>query len=128
MFGYNNLFTLAIPLSHDPAADDDVVVFVAPQPLVITSASWTQSNAVAANTANYFNVALLNGGTAGTAVTAIGGTIGGTAGFSAVTPVPFTISNGTVTAGQVVYVRYNEEGTGTYGHAVLTVNYRLGNG
>ena len=126
MFGANNLKTLTIPFNYDPTADDDLYVFKAPQQMIIVSASFACNNAVAASTANYFDLALYNGGTAGTATTAIAGTIGGTAGWSALTPKDFTISNGTVTANQIVYLRYNEEGTGTVTAGVLQVNYRLG--
>lgn len=126
MFGANNTKTLTAYLDHDPAADDDLFVFKAPQQLEIVSASFACNNAVAASTANYFDLALYNGGTAGTATTAIAGTIGGTVGWSALTPKDFTVSNGTVTANQVVYLRYNEEGTGTFTAGVLQINYRLG--
>lgn len=126
MFGAYDTKTLLIPLNYDPAADDDLFIFKAPQQLEIVSASFTCNNAVAADGTNYFDVALYNGGTAGTATTAIGGTIGGTAGFTALTPKDFTISNGTVTANQVVYLRYNENGTGTFTAGVVQINYRLG--
>ena len=126
MFGSNNTKTLCLAFDFDPAADDDLYVFKAPQALEIVSASFTCNNAVAADATNYFDVALYNGGTAGTATTAIGGTIGGTVGWSALTPKDFTISNGTVTADQIVYLRYNENGTGTFTAGVLQINYRLG--
>jgi hypothetical protein len=126
MFGANNTKTLTIPFNYDPAADDDLYVFKAPQQIEIVSASFACNNAVAASTANYFDLALYNGGTAGTATTAIAGTIGGTVGWSALTPKDFTVSNGTVTANQIVYLRYNEEGTGTFTAGVLQINYCLG--
>lgn len=126
MFGANNTKTLTISFNYDPAADDDLYVFKAPQQIEIVSASFACNNAVAASTANYFDLALYNGGTAGTATTAIAGTIGGTVGWSALTPKDFTVSNGTVTANQVVYLRYNEEGTGTFTAGVLQINYLLG--
>lgn len=123
MFGGYDVKLMAIPFSHDPGADDDLVCFVAHQSMEILAASWTQSNAVNASTANYFDIALYNGGTSGTSLTSIAGTIGGTGGWSALTPTAFTIDNGTVTAGQVVKLRYNEEGTGTFANAVLTISY-----
>lgn len=126
MFGSQNKKTLVIPFNYDPSQDDDLYVFKAPYPLTIESASFATNNAVAASTANYFDCALYNGGTAGTATTAIAGTIGGTAGWSALTPKDFTISNGTVNTNQIVYLRYNEEGTGTFTAGVLQINYRLG--
>jgi hypothetical protein len=126
MFGDRNIKTLVVALDFDPAADDDIYLFKAPEKLEIISASMALNNALAGSTANYFDVALYNGGTAGTAVTAIAGTIGGTAGWSALTPKDFTVSNGTVTANQVVYLRYNEEGTGTFTAGVVQINYKLG--
>lgn len=126
MFGANDTKTLVVYLDYDPAADDDIFLFKAPQQLEIVSASMTLNNALAGSTANYFDVALYNGGTAGTAVTAIAGTIGGTVGWSSLTPKDFTISNGTVTANQIVYLRYNEEGTGTFTAGAVQINYRIG--
>lgn len=126
MFGSQNNKILALYIAHDPAADDDLYLFKAPTQMEIVSASFACNNAVAANTANYFDLALYNGGTAGTATGAIAGTIGGTVGWDAKTPKDFTVSNGTITANQIVYLRYNEEGTGTFGAGVLQINYREG--
>lgn len=126
MFGSYDVKSFVVGLNYDPGADDDIPVWVAPQDAVITGASFTLANALAGSTANYFDLALYNGGTAGTATQEIGGTIGGTAGWSALTPVAFTVSNGTVTAGDVVYARYNETGTGTFTSAILQIDYVLG--
>lgn len=126
MFGSQNTKILTVPFNYDPAADDDLFVFKAPQQLEIVSASFTCNNAVAASTANYFNLQLKNGGTAFTGTALISNSIGGTTGFAALTPIDFTISNGTVTPGQIVYVDYNEEGTGTFTAGVLQINYRDG--
>ena len=126
MFGANNVKTLVFALDWDPAGDDDIYLFKAPQQLEIVSASFATNNALAGSTANYFDLCLYNGGTLGTATNAISGTVGGTAGFSALTPKDFTISNGTVTANQIVYLRYNEEGTGTFTAGVLQINYKIG--
>lgn len=114
MFGDQQKSSIVAMLDYDPAADDDLTIWRAPVDCVITAAyAWTQ-NTLAGSTANYFDLALYNGGTAGTALGALAGTIGGTAGWTAQTAKPFTISNGTVTAGQFVTLRYNEEGTGTF--------------
>ena len=126
MFGSYAVQTLTVSYSHDPAADDDIVAFVAPQPLKIVSANFMTSNNVAADATNWFTVALYNGGTGGTSTTLIAGTVGGTVGWDGQKPRNFTISNGTVAANQIVYMRYNENGTGTYGHGILTINYVLG--
>lgn len=124
--GNNIYFPVVVSLDHDPAADDDIAVWRAPASCNIRSAYWTNTNAVAASTANYFDVALWNGGTAGTALSAIAGTIGGTGGWTALTPVAFTIGTAAVAAGELVKVRYNEEGTGTFAHAVLQLDVTWG--
>jgi len=126
MFGGNRTSSVIVALDYDPAADDDLNVWRAPQAVVITSAyAWTQ-NTLAGSTANYFDLALYNGGTAGTALTALAGTLGGTAGWVGQTAKTFTVSNGTVGAGEFVTMRYNEEGTGTFTAMVLQLDYVLG--
>jgi hypothetical protein len=126
MFNSQNTNTLTLSYNHDPAADDDLYAFKAMQTLEIVSASFTCDNGIFASATDYFDVALYNGGTAGTATTAIGGTVGGVGGWLALSPKDFTILNGTVTTNQVVYLRYNEVGLGTFGAGVLQINYRLG--
>lgn len=126
MFGSQNNKILTFALDFDPAADDQFYLFKAPTQMEIVSASFACNNAVAASTANYFNLQLKNGGTAFTGTALISDSIGGTTGFAALTPIDFTISNGTVTPGQIVYVDYNEEGTGTFTAGVLQLNYRDG--
>jgi len=127
MFGDRDIKSFNVTFI-DPAADDDIGVWVAPQYVTIKSAYVTMPNDLAAGTANLFDVALYNGGTAGTALTAVAGTIGGTVGWTGLTPVAFTISNGVLTAGQLLKVRYDETGTGTIAGATLTVNYVNGQG
>jgi hypothetical protein len=122
MFG-DLVKSVSIFLDYDPAADDDIGVFRAPHTLTLKGARFWTVNALAGSTANYFDLALLNGGTAGTATDAIAGTIGGTAGWSANTPTAFTISDGAMTAGELVVLRYNEEGTGTFTAGVLQLDY-----
>lgn len=114
MFGALNSKLITAHIDWDPGADDDLPLFVATKACEIVSATVVVTNVVNGSTANYFDLALYNGGTAGTALTAVAGTIGGTAGWSALTPTAFTITNGTVAAGEVVKARYNEEGTGTF--------------
>lgn len=126
MFGGNTKHSVVAFMGHDPGADDDIPVWVAPLACEIVGAKVVVTNAVAGNTANYFDLSLYNGGTAGTALTAIAGTIGGTAGWSALVPVPFTVSNGTVAAGELVKIRYNEEGTGTFGSMAVQLDYVIG--
>ena len=126
MFGSQNNKILTFALDFDPAADDQLYLFKAPTQMEITSASFACNNAVAASTANYFNLQLKNGGTTYTGTALVSNAIGGTTGFAALTPIDFTISNGTVTPGQIVYVEYDETGTGTFTAGVLQINYREG--
>lgn len=126
MFGDQLKTSVVVALDYDPAADDDMNIWRAPQDCIITGAyAWTQ-NTLAGSTANYFDLALYNGGTAGTALSALAGTIGGTAGWTAQTAKSFTITNGTVTAGQFVTLRYNEEGTGTFTAMCVQLDYVRG--
>lgn len=126
MFGNSTYLPVVVSLDYAPGADDDIVLWRAPFACEIRSAYATTSNAVGASTVNYFDLALYNGGTAGTALTAIAGTIGGTAGWSALTPAAFTVSAGALTAGQIVTLRYNEEGTGTFSHMVVQLDVQPG--
>lgn len=126
MFGGNTRYSVVAYIDNDPAADDVLPVWVAPLACEIVGAKAIVTNAVAGNTANYFDLALINAGAAGTATNQIGGTIGGTAGWLALTPVPFTISNGTVSAGDLVAVKYNEEGTGTFVAMAVQLDYVIG--
>ncbi len=126
MFGNAVYLPVVASLGHDPGADDDIAVWRAPFGCTIRSAYVTMSNALGGSTANYFDLALYNGGTAGTALSAIAGTIGGTAGWTALTPVAFTISDGDLDAGELVKIRYNEEGTGTFAHAILQLDVQPG--
>lgn len=126
MFGGMNKKSVVCYIDHDPGADDDLPLWIAPDQCEITGAKVVIANDVNASTANYFNLALYNGGTAGTALTAVAGTIGGTAGWTGLTPVAFTVSNGTVTAGELVKLRYNEEGTGTFAAMTVQLDYVVG--
>ena len=126
MFGANTKHSVVAYIDNDPAADDFLPIWVAPLACEIVGANVMITNAVSGDTANYFDLALYNGGTAGTATTALAGTIGGTAGWSALVPNAFTISNGTVTAGQLVTLHYNETGTGTFGAMAVQLDYVIG--
>lgn len=125
MFGSDVLHSVVIALNYDPAADDDIVLFRAPKALEIKGARVLMTNALAAHTANYFDLALYNGGTAGTALTAMAGTIGGTGGW-AINNTAFTVTEGTMAEGEQVLLRYNEEGTGTFTAMQVQLDYVLG--
>lgn len=126
MFNSQNKHSVVAFIDNDPAADDVIALWVAPMACEILNAKVMVTNAVNGSTANYFDLALLNGGSAGTATTEIGGTIGGTGGWSALTPVSFTISSGELASGDVVVLKYNEEGTGTFVSMAVQLDYVLG--
>lgn len=127
MFGADRTQSVVVALNYDPAADDDIVLFRAPKNLEVVGAYAFVTNAVGADTANYFDLALYNGGTSGTALTALGGTVGGTVGF-AIAGTAFTISEGTIAAGEKILLRYNETGTGTFTAMQVQIDYVLGVG
>jgi len=120
-------FKAVFHLDYDPTADDVLHLLTCPTGWVggmeIKSARATCHNAVAANTANYFNVSLRNGGTAYSGTTAVAAAIGGTGGWTALTPKAFTISAGDLAAGETLQLVYDEEGTGTFVAMIVEVEY-----
>lgn len=107
----------------DPTADARVILFKVPSGHTYTVESGVAafSAASTADTANYIELSLENGGTAGTAQTLISGTAGGTAGWVAQTPQALTVTAGAgdLTEGQHLVLRYNE--TGTVAPGVMSV-------
>ena len=80
---------------------------------------------VAASTANYAQVNLLNGGVAGTGTTVLSGTAGGTAGWAlnvAKQALPIA-GSAKLTAGQFLVAKYDEEGTVAPGSMTIIVDY-----
>ena len=116
---------VVVTLDYDPAADDVIPLWRAPIKASIMGAYATMTNALAANGTNFFALTLRNGGTAGTATTAISDAIGGTAGWSALVPKAFTLSADEIDAGELVQLVYDEDGTGTFTalHIQLDVVY-----
>lgn len=128
MFGGYIRNSVVVGLDYDPAADDYIPLWRAPLACEVVGAYATVANDVNAHTANYFSLELVNGGTAGTATTAMAGTIGGSAGWSALTPVPFTVTSGKLAAGELVTLKYDEEGTGTFAVMAVQLDYVFGEG
>jgi len=126
MFGSYNTKSVVVTYDYDPAADDVLPVFTAPKACEITGARAIAANAVNAATDNYFSVSLINAGAAGAGTTVVAAAVGGTAGWAALTPKTFTISDGTLAAGEVVAASYDETGTGTFGVMTIQVDYVLG--
>jgi hypothetical protein len=133
MFG-DQVQSYSVFLDYDPAADDDIPVFRAPHRLTIKNSYFTITNTLAASTANYFTLQLLNGGTAGTATDAVSSVTGGTPasgtapGWTALTPTALTVTDGTVEAGELLVLRYDETGTGTFTSGFLQLDYVNGVG
>jgi len=121
---------VAVYVDHDPAADDYLPLFIAPAAVEIHQVKAVTANDVAASTVNYFDVALVNGGTAGTATTLISGTIGGTAGWTGLTPKTFSLTAGSeeLAANEVLTLKYNEEGTGTFAAMLVDIDFVYGKG
>lgn len=126
MFQSEIRFPVVVSLDYDPATDDVIPIWRAPLACEIKSAYAIVANDVAASTANYFSVALRNGGSEGTATTAIAAAVGGTAGWTGLKPKEFTISSANLAAGDVVEVVYDEEGTGTFGQIIIQLDVIYG--
>lgn len=95
----------------DPTADDSIHLYRFPVKGRIRGAYAVARDTLAAGTVNYYEVNLLNGGTAGTATTVASGTAGGTGGWTADTPATITISTPGFSAGEWVVLNYQETGT-----------------
>ena len=125
MFGYaRKVASVVIP--GGLTADENFPVFMAPasHPVTIEAAHMILNADVSASTVNYAEYVLLNGGTAGTATTAIG-TAGGTAGFSQYVPKAFTLADGSgqLDKGEVLVLKYDETGNLTTPEATLVIEY-----
>ena len=118
MFAYDAKFTVSWQFS-DPTADASFLVWRVPTGVAkieILEAWVATDTALSAGTANGHPVSLLNGGTAGTATATLAGAVGtalsGTySAWVANTPREFTISEGTMTEGQYLVVKFDESGT-----------------
>jgi hypothetical protein len=127
-FQSQDIKSVCFQIGWDPAGDDVITLWRAPKACELVRAQLTMPNAVSGSTANYFAAHLLNSGSAGTATTVMSGTIGGTAGWSALTPVTFTSVEGTLAEGDIVALSYNEEGTSTIQSGIIQLDYVLGLG
>lgn len=103
-------------IDHDPAADNVLPLFRAPKACKIVGARATVADDVAASTANYFSLTLVDGGADGAGTAEFSDAIGGTPGWTGLTPKSFAItgSQHRLDAGDVVQLKYDEEGTGTF--------------
>lgn len=99
----------------DPGADKRVPLLRVPDKHTYTveRCDIVPDTTLSADTANYWQATLENGGASGTAQTLISGTAGGTPGWTANTPKNLSINSGSgdLTEGQYLNLNYNEEGT-----------------
>lgn len=129
MFGYENREIVVVAVDSDPGGDQVFPIFRAPKDCELKKATIMMTDAVNADASNWVKCSLLNGGTAGTGTTAITDTVGGTAGWTALKPEEFTISEGTLEEDEVVCLKYDENGTVTPGVPIvvqLEVIYGVG--
>ena len=115
-------------IDYDPAADEVYPLWCVPQACEIKAVKYTVANDVAASTANYFTVTTYNGGAAGTATTTMGSAVGGTAGWTGLTPKEASLVAAQINpaAGDVITASYDETGTGTFGVLTWQIDYIMG--
>ena len=130
--GYNSRFTT---FNSGVTADMTLPIMVAPTGGAKLAAAYAfSSTTLAAGSANHFNLTLLNGGTVGTATTAISSALGGTAaggtapGWTAAKKETFALTSGSekLTEGQVLLVKYDETGTVAIGDWTVIVEWTQG--
>ena len=121
-------FPVVVSVDYDPAADEVIPIWRAPKACEIKGAYVTMVNDVAASTADYFSLVLRNGGAAGTATTAISNTLGGTAGWTGLSPTAFTVTSTgkNLSAGDLVEIVYDETGTGTFTQMIVQLDVVYG--
>lgn len=135
MLSYLNPQTVSFSLS-DPGADVSLPVWQVPAQVTkieILEASVLTADGLAAGTVNGMSVQLLDGGAAGAGTGAITDIIGAVAAgthpaWTAVTPQAFSISEGTLDAGDWVVVKYDETGTVAESNIVIWFTYVSGIG
>lgn len=106
----------------DPTGDQVFPLFRAPVACTIEAAHACFTDAFNATDSVDTKLALYNGGTVGTAETVMSGTIGGTAGtpsWTALKMETFSISAGTLAAGEVVTLDYDETGANSPGSPLM---------
>ncbi len=128
--GYNSRFTT---LNSTSSANGTVPVFVAPTGGATIRNAYAFSGAtLAAGSANHYNLVLLNGGTAGTAATAISGILGGTAasgtapGWTLGKKETFSVTTAALAEGEVLRVKYTETGTVAVADWTVVVEWTQG--
>jgi hypothetical protein len=116
----------------DATANEKFPIFVAPSDhsITIEKVSVVLQATIAASVVNYLHCSLENGGTAGTATDDLGGTAGGTLGWTDMVPQSFSpaAGSGRLLAGQVLVLDYVEAGSVAPVGISVTVEYVHGLG
>lgn len=134
MFGYDNVHSVTVTIA-DPTTDNYYKILKVPSRVskIEILEAWAESDTtVTLGNGTGIALTLYNYGTAGTAVqtagtltSALGGT---TVTWTAATPKSFTVSEGTLTAGQYVCLKYDETGTIAPLNITVGINYVEGVG
>uniref|UniRef100_A0A6H1ZDE3 Uncharacterized protein n=1 Tax=viral metagenome TaxID=1070528 RepID=A0A6H1ZDE3_9ZZZZ len=136
MFGYDVQHAVSVVVS-DPGADVSLPIWQVPAGVTkieILEASILTDTTLAAGTANGMEVTLLDGGAAGAGTSVLTNALGGTAAggtfpaWTAVTPQAWTVSEGTLDAGDWVVLKYDESGTVAMKNIVVWFSYVQGVG
>ena len=115
-------------IAEDPAADQVYPLWRVPAGAEVTGIYFATTDDVGASTANYFTVTPRNGGAAGTATTALGAAVGGTAGWTGGTAKSSTVvaAQKNPSAGDMITAAYDETGSGTFGNLWFQIDYKIG--
>lgn len=134
-FGADRVHSMSVVIGDPGATSKNIALWRVPTeaPIEILRAYVTVQNAQGAGSAGKFE--LQNWGTGGTAIKSSGGTVaaglGGTAAgsrLSAATPSAYTLTEGTMAAGEWLYCNYTETGDFVEGTVSVTWDYVLGIG
>lgn len=116
----------------DPGADEKLPIFVAPSDhsITIEKVTFVITATIAASVTKFVDLSCENGGTAGTATVNMGGTAGGTLGWTDMVPQSLVPADGSgrLLAGEVLIVDYAETGAVAPTGISVTVEYVHGLG
>lgn len=133
MFAYDNVHSVTFAVS-DPGADATIPIWKVPSrytKIEILAANAVCDTSVVDGVGTAFTLRLLDYGSAGTAVAGtVSATLGaaGTGDWTANTPRAFTISEGTMDAGDWLTLKYDETGTIAPKNIIVQVDFVSGVG
>lgn len=128
MFQSQIVFPLNTTLVGD-LGDDNFTLWVAPQACEIVNWTATPGATITAGAGTGLALELMNGGTSGTATTALGTVGSGTADTGWVADVPRNgslVSNPALAAGEALRVKYDETGTVNTAWLNISIGIRYG--